>query len=397
MEERFETAVIGGGASGLFCASHLLGRTLIVERGDRLGKKLAATGNGQGNITNGKMGAEHYFSSSKSGREKISSVLSRYGKDELISFFSKLGALIVFDERGRAYPSGKQASALCDLIRFSFQNREISTVLNAYCTKIEKTADGFLIQTSQNGQEITYFAKNVVICAGGKSAKNFGTDGNGYALAKPFSHSTTALFPSLVQMKTEKEKIKQLKGIRVADCALSLYENGEKKAQVVGDVIFTDYGVSGDAVFQISAFLSGAKNAVLSIDFLPSISRETLHSILEEKAKLGYFSEEELLCGVLNNALGRSIVKRVGKSGAVDEIKDFRLPVLGTLGFDYAQTTKGGIKLDEVDENLQSKFASGLYFAGEILDVDGECGGYNLQWAFSSACTVANAINKNAK
>ena len=174
---------------------------------------------------------------------------------------------------------------------------------------------------------------------------------------------------------------------------------GRAIATVKGDLIFTDYGVSGDAVFRLSAFLSGREeNTELAVDLLPELSKEEiLFALREKKRALKNLPESELFCGILNNQIGRAVIKRGGGcslEGLASLVKEFSIPVTGTLGFDYAQVTKGGISLDEVDENLQSKKASGLYFAGEILDVDGECGGFNLQWAFSSACVVAKAIEE---
>ena len=239
------------------------------------------------------------------------------------------------------------------------------------------------------------------MCTGGKAAKNFGSDGNGYALAKSFGHSVTDLYPSLVQLKTETAPIRGLKGIRV-EADVSAYEGREKLGKDCGDVIFTDYGVSGDAIFRLSAFLSDRAekgDVVLSLAFLPEVQEAELVRILENKQKSGVFPEGELLCGILNNQLGRAVMRRCDpnpKSVAAG-IKNFTLRVSGTLGFDYAQVTKGGIRLTETDATLQSRLVKGLYFAGEILDVDGECGGYNLQWAYTSARLVADALNERRK
>jgi predicted Rossmann fold flavoprotein len=180
------------------------------------------------------------------------------------------------------------------------------------------------------------------------------------------------------------------------------YEDGRFLAKVRGDVIFTDYGVSGDAIFKISSYITeGASKGkiMLSIDLLPDVTEEKLQQAVEKKAKNGTRPFAELLCGILNNQVGRVVMKRAEKlSNVAKTVKNFELTVTGTLGFDYAQVTKGGIPLREVSESLESKYVKNLYFTGEILDVDGECGGYNLQWAYSSAKTVAQAINaKNGK
>lgn len=403
--KRYSLVIIGGGAAGLFLAANVAteyGPVLLIERGERLGKKLSSTGNGQGNVTNERVGASAYFSvrGSKAQEKQIANYLMRYGREEMLSFFEGLGGLFLADERGRYYPSGRQASAVTDLLRFHVASRGIETRTGTYVQKLQKVGDRYeiTVQTSE-GTEIV-LADNVVLCAGGKAAKNFGTDGNGYALAKAFSHSVTALYPALVQLKTDTKYTKTLKGIRVVDAGLTASVDGNNVCSLCGDVIFTDYGVSGDAVFRISSFvtdhLEGGK-VELSIDLLPQIGRDRLLSLLQEKQEKFPALGGELLCGILNNQVGRAVMKRYGENGleaVVDGIKAFALPVVGTLGFDYAQVTKGGIPLSEVDDDLQSRFSGGLYFAGEILDVDGECGGFNLQWAYTSAMICAEALGR---
>jgi predicted Rossmann fold flavoprotein len=187
-----------------------------------------------------------------------------------------------------------------------------------------------------------------------------------------------------------------LKGIRVNDARVTAHVAGKETASVIGDVIFTDYGVSGDAVFRLSAFLVDKENAELSIDFLPDYTQEQIFMALKAKREnFPNIAVGELLCGMVNNQIARAVMKRANGDllTTAKLVKAFTLPIIGSLGFDYAQVTKGGVRMDEVDENLQSRLVKGLYFAGEILDVDGQCGGFNLQWAYASASTVARALN----
>ena len=406
MIQRYKTAIIGGGASGLFLANLLCQKgfapeeILLLERGERVGRKLSSTGNGQGNVTNLSVTKEGYFSSCDKAVQRIRNLIHRYDDTALKTFFASLGVLLLPDERGRVYPASRQASALTDALRFSVE--KVSLRLQTVVTGIEKATGtngsgcGFYIHaTSPEGKE-EYFAENVVLCAGGKAAKNFGTDGSAYALVKPFSHTATSLYPSLVQLKTETAHIKALKGIRVNDGKLTARFSGQE-ISLRGDIIFTDYGVSGDAVFRISAYIADKldEGVTLSIDFLPEVSEAEIENALSQKnAAYPTLAKTEWLFGIVNNQIGRAIFRRadgdVKKAAAL--VKAFALPVTGSLGFDYAQVTKGGIPLSEVDDNLQSRKESGLYFAGEILDVDGACGGYNLQWAFSSASAVADAL-----
>lgn len=393
----YTTAIVGGGASGLTLAvtlSQFQQNIILFERGERVGKKLSATGNGQGNITNLACETEGYFSSTPFGAKKAQNIVRAYGKQSLFEFFERLGVLLSADERGRVYPAGRQASALTDALRFYIAEKGVQTHTASRVTDIYKNGGVFTL-VLENGEK--YFAERVVLCTGGKSAKNFGTDGTGFALATDKGHTVTKLYPSLVQLKTQTNAIKTLKGIRVADAGLTA-RWGDNEKTLTGDIIFTDYGVSGDAVFRVSPYISDKISAgvTLFIDFLPLFSKQKIYELLiKKRERFPALLHTELLCGIVNNQVGRAILKQVKEGDLLSAsalVKAFPLTVTGTLGFDYAQVTKGGIPLEETDENLQSKFVDGLYFAGEILDADGCCGGFNLQFAYSSAQTVANAI-----
>lgn len=368
--------IIGGGAAGLSCAVMLARRGLsvtLLERGERLGRKLSATGNGQGNITNVNMGAEHYFSDDT---EKVARVLSRFGATDAVHFLEEMGGVFLPDGRGRVYPAGRQASAVTDLLRREIDRLGVTVVLSAHVKTI--AYDGSFLVKWEGG---ALRADAVVLAAGGKAAKNFGTDGTAYSLAQSFGHTVTPLTPALVQLRCDPKEVRGLKGIRL-EGKLTLMRGEKKKYEVRGDVLFTESGVSGDAVFRASSYAE--KGDVLLLDLLPDVCEERLYSAIERGGTL---------C-VLPNGLGRFLTSKTGGAKELAAtIKRFPLTLTGTLGFDYAQVTRGGIPLDETDEHLMSKFRPGLYFAGEILNVDGECGGYNLQWAFTSAYIVSEAIS----
>ena len=426
--ERLKTAIIGGGAAGLITATALdtgHGKIALFERGDRVGKKLSATGNGQGNVTNAHLLTAEYFSVAAFARDceygasngdqnaiqalcqkRTQTIIRAYDHQNFIAYLKKLGVLVITDERGRVYPAGRQASAVTDALRFFVAQRGVEIRLQTKILSVARQSNGYVLTAETPDGKQTFFAENVIICAGGKAAKNFGTDGNGYALAQAIGHTLTELYPSLVQLKTDTAYIKTLKGIRVNDGILTARvssqtdQSTEKTVSLQGDIIFTDYGVSGDAVFRISAFIAAeiaTKRVTLSIDFLPDFTQEEIENLLREKqTSFPNQPTGELLCGVVNNQIGRAILKRADNdlARAAALAKNFPLTVTGSLGFDYAQVTKGGIPLTETDDGLQSLYAEGVYFAGEILDVDGECGGFNLQWAYSSARAVAAAINQ---
>ena len=407
--EKITVAVIGGGASGLILSNALAklhiqnAKTVVFERGERVGRKLSATGNGQGNITNARVldEPEGYFSTGKSDK-RISALLSRHTPQDFEEFWSQRGVALVYDERGRAYPASRQASSLTDALRFYATEQGVELRVNTRVIALEKSGEGFLIHYEKEGSTHTCYAQTVVLCTGGKAAKNFGTDGSAYALAQKFGHTLTRLYPSLVQLKTETTYIKTLKGIRVTNGLLRA-RTPLKEYALCGDIIFTDYGVSGDAVFRLSAFIAHeleSGKVSLSIDFLPELDEEKItQMLLQKRAAYPALDSSELLFGIVNNQIGRAIMRRAAgdMQKAAQLVKDFPLQATGSLGFDYAQVTKGGVPLSETDEHFESRFAKNLYLAGEILDVDGQCGGFNLHFAYASACAVAEAIAEKLK
>lgn len=404
--KEYAAIIVGGGASGMFCALRLaesgVKDVLLLERNDRLGRKLSATGNGQGNVTNTAMSAEHYFSGD-AGR--VASVLARFGAEDLIGALSALGGIFLPDAVGRVYPASRQAASVTDLLRFALEGRvEVRTGVRVLSAR----RDGALFSVrTEGGKE--FRGRALVLACGGKAAPHFGTDGSGYGLARAFGHTVTPLRPSLVQLKTEQTYIRGLKGVR-ADCAVRLLPGvaaakGMPAAKgdicLRGDLLFTDYGVSGDVIFRLSAFCR--EGDVLSVDFLPDCAPSAVAAAIRGKAeRYPQMRGEDLLRGIVNSAVGKCLAKYSANApfsqdrGLADRlaacVKDFRLPVVGSLGFDYAQVTKGGVPLGEVDDDLMSRRAEGLYLLGELLDVDGECGGYNLQWAFSCGAVAASAV-----
>ena len=404
--KEYAAIIVGGGASGMFCALRLaesgVKDVLLLERNDRLGRKLSATGNGQGNVTNTAMSAEHYFSGD-AGR--VASVLARFGAEDLIGALSALGGIFLSDAVGRVYPASRQAASVTDLLRFALEGRvEVRTGVRVLSAR----RDGALFSVRTDGGK-EFRGRALVLACGGKAAPHFGTDGSGYGLARAFGHTVTPLRPSLVQLKTEQTYIRGLKGVR-ADCAVRLLPGAAaakgmpaSRGDVClrGDLLFTDYGVSGDVIFRLSAFCR--EGDVLSVDFLPDCAPSAVAAAIRSKAeRYPQMRGEDLLRGIVNSAVGKCLAKYSANApfsqdrGLADRlaacVKDFRLPVVGSLGFDYAQVTKGGVPLGEVDDDLMSRRAEGLYLLGELLDVDGECGGYDLQWAFSCGAVAASAV-----
>ncbi len=380
--QKFDVAIIGGGAAGLACAVSLNKfapslSVAVIEAGARLGKKLAATGNGQGNVFNSDMSPCHFHGS-------FAPLAARLSREyDVLSLFD---CLFTADKSGKIYPAGKQASALSDCLIRKVVSGGAEIFLSSKVTKTE----GAFSLTLSDGRKIQ--AKRAVLAAGGCAQRQFATDGNAFDLAKSMGHTVTPLYPSLVQLKTDTTYIKTLKGIR-AECVVRAYCGGKLVAQSEGDVIFTEYGVSGNAVFGISSRIAHLKGVTLSIEFLPEFSVGQVLENMQKKQALGY-DYSELMSGSLHNQAGRAIMRRadgdIARAAAL--VKAFTLPVAGSLGFDYAQVTKGGVPFSEVDDDLQSKIKRGLYLVGEVVDLDGDCGGYNLTWAFASGMHAARCI-----
>ena len=403
----YTVLIIGGGASGMMCALRLaegeVHNIALIEKNERLGRKLSATGNGQGNVTNENMSSSHYFSSSGSAEK----VLSRFGKTDLLQYLSHLGGLYTADGSGRVYPASRQASSVTDLFRFALAREGVRVLTGEAVREVrkdERKDDKFIVCT-QAGE---YRSEYLVLACGGKASPHFGSDGIGYKIASCFGHTITPLSPSLVRIKTVQTDVRGLKGTRV-DCEAGLFrKDGSGKEMPVtsqrGDVLFTDTGISGDLVFRLSAF--SKTGDILSLNFLPDFSKKDIFEVLEMKMR-SYpdMPSEDLLRGIVNSAIGRVILKRceIAQSVGVralknmvpklaDMLQHFKLEVSGSDGFENAQVTKGGVSMRELRDDLMSKKCERLFIVGETVDIDGECGGYNLQWAFSSGAVAAEAI-----
>ena len=401
MEKIYKVAIIGGGFSGLICAEVLSANfggeeILVLEKNDRVGKKILATGNGRGNFTNLEISEDNYHS--VCGADFIYP-LRKYGNKSIIGYFRRLG-VDYSEENGRVYPSSFQANSILDTLRSKLEYLKTDVRVLSEVVSIKKK-DGVFKLFTNSGK---FFAEKVIYACGGCAGKQYGTDGSSYKLLTPFGHRVTETFPSLVQMKTDVQKIKGLKGLK-QQATVSLIVNGRALKSFTGDLLFTDYGVSGNTIFNLSAYIPPHEKCQISISFLPDKTKDEVAEFLCEKLKtLPYVGVEDVLTGVINKQIGRAIVKDCGgisrdyqsAKKIAEKLKDFRLNVNGTLGFDSAQVTKGGfLDCDVSTMNMQSKWVDGLYIVGEALDVDGDCGGYNLQWAYSSAMVACEGIIGN--
>ena len=392
-----EIAVIGGGASGLMAAitAKKSGKEVIIlERKDRILKKVLITGNGRCNITNVNANISNYFGKNISSVENI---LNRFTPQDTMDFFNELGIICDEENRGKVYPLSGQASSVVDALRFEAERLGIKIETEFYVRKIEK--DGFKFRIySEDRKKIE--AGRVILAAGGQSYPELGSNGSGFELAKELGHSVTKLSPSIVQLKTEKHQVKGLQGIKT-DVAVTAYGDNKKICTYDGELLFTDYGISGNVVFNISFVMPLYKNVEFEIDFMEKFDYNELYEMLKERKRiLSHLTMENYFNGMINKKLGQFLSKVSGIEKLSKPVKDlndseirklctvlkkYRIKILDTTGFKNAQVTAGGVSLDEVNsETLESRIVKGLYFSGEVLDVYGECGGFNLQWAWAS-------------
>ena len=386
--------VIGGGAAGMLAAltaaenGH---RVLLLERQSRVGRKLLATGNGRCNLSNYHVSPAHYHG----GAGFCDFALSQFDVGETLQYFASLGLLTVSEASGRIYPMSNMAGSVLDVLRYALERPEIDLQTGQTVTAVRKMPEGFPVKTETD----TFSARRLILAAGGAAGSKVGGGMDGYRLAKSLGHHRTALYPSLVQLKTDPTYPRALKGVK-AQCGISICRGSQVLARNSGEVLFTEYGVSGPAIFDLSRSVSaGGSDLTCLLNFFPDWEEaEVLHWLSQRQAAMAAHEASTLLTGSCHTRLGQMICKSAGFTNqraaglTRDDLRriarqatHFALPITGTCGFDQTQVTAGGLDTSEFDpRTLQSRLVPGLYACGELLDIDGDCGGYNLQWAWSS-------------
>ena len=387
--------IIGGGASGmaaaLAAAQYPNTQVILLERQSRVGRKLGATGNGRCNLTNLHAGEKCYHGENPAF---AAPALRRYPVEETLRWFRALGLFTVAEDSGRVYPYADQANSVVDVLRFALEKPNIRQELGFEVEKIKKTSEGF--QITGNGQNIT--AHRLIIACGGLAGTKLGGSMSGYKLLRSMGHRCTKLRPTLVQLKTGWAGVAGLKGVR-ANCHAAIYHDGVLHRESTGEIQFTELGLSGPVMFEISRdACQGSGEWTCNLDFLPQWEETVLLQELLRRQETA-LPATELLTGILHNRLGRVLTQAAGISPnrqiselskeqlreAAAKVKGFEVSLTEPLGMDAAQVTAGGILTSEFDENtMESRLVPGLYACGEVLDIDGDCGGYNLQWAWSS-------------
>jgi predicted Rossmann fold flavoprotein len=403
--------IVGGGASGLIAA--IVAKDFgidvaIVEGNDRIGKKILTTGNGRCNITNKNI-IFPYNNFHSENNNFFQETLKKFTLEDTKSMFLSLGLPLTELENGKMYPKSLQASSVIDIFRMALDDRKIPLYSDCKINSINKKKV-FTLYT--NNQDYEKFSCNkLILSCGGKSATKTGSDGSGYKLSKSLGHSIIDPIPGIVQLKLNYPYLKALSGIKF-DGAISILVNDKLICSDVGEVLFTDYGISGPSILQLSSYVSKAlhnsSKVTIRVDMLPTQTKEDVDNFFATHFSIFSYREiSSALIGVINKKLISTILKDVGITDIhlpcsnidwkyitklIDKFKKWDFNCIDTNGFPNAQVTVGGINTCEVNNStLESKLVKDLYFCGEMLDVHGDCGGFNLQWAWSSGYLAAKS------
>ena len=397
MKNIYDLAIIGGGAAGLSACAAASGagdRAVILEGSSSVGRKIMASGNGRCNLMN--TGAPRYFGSPSFAQD----VLSRCGAGEQIRFWRSIGLELAEEEDGRMYPCTFQAASVLDVLKREIGSRNAEVRLNTRISKCRKMPDGLFLLEADDGNKIC--ARRVLIASGGAAALKPGSAESGYGILKEFGHTIHPVFPALVPMETDSRSISGLSGIRVRCTVTLLDRSGTRLHRETGEVLFTDTGVSGICIMQCARFISG-EGCCLELDLADRLFPDDPALSDELKRRMEQYPDSDaktMLVGLVPAKVSYAVMKQAGiplrgeKLGEVPQssipalvhaMRHYRIEVSGTRGMESAQVTAGGVSCDEFrQDNMESLLVPGLHAAGEILDVDGDCGGFNLMFAFGS-------------
>ena len=393
-----QIVIVGGGASGIvaaIAAARAGADVTIIEQKEIIGKKILSTGNGRCNLTNECMAVDCFRGEQT---DIVVDVINSFGVASTLRFFNELG-ILTKSKNGYIYPLSEQAVAILDVLTMELKRLHVQILLDTKVSFIDCNKNDFIIRTNYHSIK----CNSIILATGGKAASVLGSDGSGYILSKALGHSITPVVPALVQLKCLGNYFKKIAGVRV-DATVTAIIDGKQQVADTGELQLTNYGISGIPVFQISRYIAMGlyeqKQVTVSIDFLPIMDQIELLKLLKLRIKTTpHKTAEELLIGIFNQKLipvflQKSNIKNQKNCKELKEeqlerliniCKSFEVIIEDTNSFDQAQVCAGGVRTTEINpRTMESVFVKGLYLTGELLDIDGICGGYNLQWAWAT-------------
>lgn len=404
MKNHYDIAVIGGGAGGLFFTAlaakmHKDKNIILIEKNQRVGKKLLITGNGRCNLTNIYVKEENYHGTF---RAYTGEVLKACSSDKVLELFSEMGLMTKADDFGRVYPKSNQASSVLDVLRFNAEKENVTFCCECKALSVEKS-NLFKIATDKGN----FTADKVIVATGGAASPKAGGDKSGYEILKNLGHTVIKPSPALCPVLVKSDYLKSLKGVRVQG-EIGLEVDGKCVRKELGEIQFTENALSGICVFNLSGYIEKHKSCILKIKLMPELDFNALvETLCRNREVFSTLDAENLMTGMLHKRVAQIVLKdaKVSLNKKARDISDKEIKaiasklnsldfeVLGVKDLSDAQVTKGGVKGDEIDaKTMESKKIKGLYVIGEALDCNGDCGGFNLHFAFATAYLAASAL-----
>lgn len=392
-----KVVIIGGGASGMIAAIQAArtgAAVTLLEHNEKPGKKILATGNGRCNLTNLVQEPSRYRSSQPDFPWKI---ITQYPLEDTLAFFSELG-IYTKDRNGWVYPYSDQAAGVAQVLELEARHQKVKIKTTEEVTDILREDGQYLVKTAT----WQYPCNSVIISCGSSASNVEGSSTTGYELAEKLGHTVVKPLPSLCGIRGKDNYYAKWAGSRM-DGRITLEIDGETVGEEQGEILFTEYGISGIGVFQLSRYAvrgtDKGKIATYHLDLMPQLTKEELVKLLLDRQQAGsYKNPQELLIGLLPRKMIDVLVKKTYEPEKIAErLKDWQVPVKGAYALQQAQICSGGVDPRELTEQLESRLHPGIYFTGEVIDVDGPCGGYNLQWAWSSGAVAGRAAAEEGR